>query len=387
MVNQKTTFLIVLAAAILIVLVFVFANLVTAGGNDGLSSGGPRKHKSGKSKGQAAQVVKAIDLRTPVARTPTPFEQASKLQRDALAASGSSPHVQAYPLKNDYRLIASGALVSLRSIAVTSTGIIFAIDVSNDLLFSVDTGRTFNKVYLAASDSAVDQLVDLAYDALVDTLSILRNESAGSESSSDAVMRQRIDTFSVDALLQSSPSNTVKTRWQSLAQQPNGNPDVVLQTNPLTRNGVRRSGTSNDTVASGGPRDQYSSIAYDLDGNLYALYQTGMQQTDVYSVDQRSGASAFKGPLDSAILKLMFDPRKSDTRYLNTSYCVTNTLYRADNSLALVDNSTGDVDAVKPADSQQRSVLNGQYQSIAGSPTLLYVVKANRLYHVVQYAV
>lgn len=381
MVNQKTTFLIVLAAAILIVLVFVFANLVTGGNNDSGSSGDKRKHKSGKNKGNAAEVVKAIDLRSPIVRSPTPYEQASQFQRDAMTASRSSPHTKAYPLKNDYRLIASGSFVSILSIAVTSTGVVFAIDVSNDLLFSVDNGKTFNKVYLTPSDTAVDKLVDLAYDSTIDTISILRNESAGSESLG-SVMRQRIDTFSVDSLLQSSPSNTVKTRWQSLAQQPNGNPDIVLHVNPLTRNADRRAFSSEAS-----PKDQYSSIAYDLDGNLYALYQSAMQQTDVYAVDQRSGTSAFKGPIDSGVLKLMFDPRKSDTQYLNTSYCVTNTLYQVDNALALVDNSTGGVQVVNPATNQPRNVLNGQYQSIAGSAMLLYVVKANRLYHVIQFAV
>lgn len=364
MVSAKTTFLIVAILAILVIIIFVFLNLVSAGS----SSNDTRKHKHGKHKNKPAEVIQAADLKSPSSVSPPqPDALAKQLKTQSSAQTQSSPYRNAYPLNNDYRLTATGALVSALSIAVTSNGTVFCIDTTNDLLFSTDTGKTFQKVYLAPRDVAVDMLIDLAYDSTLDTLSILRNEVIDQRTNTS---RQRIDTFAVDSLLQSSSQYPVKSRWMSHAQQPDGSSEVAAL--------VRQS--SSDV----GGSNKYSSIAYDNDGSLYALYQTDMQQTDVYSLDQKTGVSSFKGPVDSGVLKLMFDPRRSDTRYLSSSYCVTNTLFKSDNALALVDNATGQVQPVTEAADQPRGVLKGMYQSIAGNASLLYTVKANRLYHVTQ---
>lgn len=370
MVSQKTTFLIIALTAVVVVLLFVFVNLVSVGA----SSNDNSKHKNGKHKNKPAEVVQAANLQTPAAKPPLPYEEANSFKVQALSASQSSTHRNAYPLKNDYRLVPTGAVVSAQSIAVTTSGVVFCIDTTNELLFSSDSGKTFQPVYLAPRDVAVDKLADLAFDSILDTISILRNEGDGKSSE---VLRQRIDTFSVDSLLQSSAQYPVKTRWQSHAQQPDGSNEVAA----LVQQHVQQ-----DAQHLGALAGRYSSIAYDNDGVLYALYQSEMQQTDVYSIDQKSGASAFKGPIDSGVLKLMFDPRRSETRYLTNSYCVTNTLYRTDNALALVNNTTG---LVRPLTAAPDSALtprvtNGMYQSLAGNALLLYTVKANRLYYVTQ---
>lgn len=371
--NYKIVFFVLVGVAVLAILVFLFASIV---GNSSNNGGGSSKNDGGNSNngggskkgtGKNGHLVTSLELYGKSGKNGGQKTMSPSITATANTVTQDSRYQNAYPLENDYVLTQTGALVTIHAIAVTSAGIVFAVDVTNELLYSADSGKTFKRAFLAAKEVTVDSIVDIAYDSTLETLSLLRVELAGTD-----FIRQRIDTFSVDSLLESSAQFPVKARWQSPAEQPDGTLEIgsTFPTQQLQQ-------SSANALAL--PRCRYLSIAYDLQGNLYGLFQTALQQTDVYSIDKGTGATAFKGPIDAAIAKLMFDPRRVAGAEA-VSYGVTKTLYSIDNELALVSNETG---LVKQLSSQQpSSTTKGNFESIAGSPLLLYVVKSNRLYHV-----
>jgi hypothetical protein len=275
-----------------------------------------------------------------------------------------------YPIEDNYSLKPTGSLTALTSVAVSGTGVVFAIDLPNDLLVSLDNGVTFKMVPLRPHDSAVTQFVDIAYDPSTDSLSLLVNSSKDN----DTVILQSVETFAVELILEAVRNgNTIQARIRSVAEQPNGGVSISrnLPACPTVAPGVQLDNPSSS---------RYSSIAYDGNGKLFGLYQNPvLRQTDVYLFDRVTGSSTFQGPLDSAVVKMIFDPRKNSKNYL-TSYGITNPLFATDNALAVINNSSSEVQPVSIASAEYTSI-KGSFQSIGGSPTLLYVVKGNRLYY------